>query len=72
MASDWPIIALKKPCATTSTSWPLAASGQDVLVVAHGFFNAMIGQALARLGWRCVQDGGFRYWSARRFESQQR
>jgi broad specificity phosphatase PhoE len=50
----------------------LASGGQDVLVVAHGFFNAMIGQALARLGWRCVQDGGFRYWSARRFESQQR
>jgi broad specificity phosphatase PhoE len=49
----------------------LAAGGQDVLLVAHGFFNAMIGRALARLGWRCVQDGGFRYWSARRFESQQ-
>jgi hypothetical protein len=32
----------------------------------------MIGQALARLGWRCVRDGGFRYWAARRFESQQR
>ena len=50
----------------------LAAGGQDVLVVAHGFFNAMIGQALGRLGWRCVADGGFRYWAARRFESQQR
>ncbi|HWF78046.1 MAG TPA: histidine phosphatase family protein [Caulobacteraceae bacterium] len=50
----------------------LASSGQDVLLVAHGFFNAMIGQALARLGWRCVRDGGFRYWAARRFESQQR
>jgi broad specificity phosphatase PhoE len=50
----------------------LAAGGQDVLVVAHGFFNAMIGQALGRRGWRCVADGGFRYWAARRFESQQR
>jgi broad specificity phosphatase PhoE len=49
----------------------LAASGQDVLVVAHGFFNAMIGRSLAKLGWRCVDDGGFRYWAARRFESQQ-
>ena len=49
----------------------LAAGGQDVLLVAHGFFNAMIGRALVRLGWRCVQDGGFRYWAARRFESQQ-
>jgi broad specificity phosphatase PhoE len=50
----------------------LAAGGQDVLVVAHGFFNGMVGLSLRRLGWRCVQDGGFRYWAARRFESQQR
>ena len=46
----------------------LAATGQDVLVVAHGFFNGMVGQALKRLGWRCTLDQGFRYWSARRFE----
>ncbi len=49
----------------------LAASGQDVLLVAHGFINFMIGRALRRLGWRCVADGGYAYWSARRFESQQ-
>jgi broad specificity phosphatase PhoE len=49
----------------------LAAGGQDVLLVAHGFFNAMIARSLVRLGWRCVDDGGFRYWAARRFESQQ-
>lgn len=46
----------------------LAAGGQDVLVVAHGFFNTMVGLSLRRKGWRCVQDGGFSYWSARRFE----
>ena len=46
----------------------LAASGQDVLVVAHGFFNSMIGLSLRRAGWRCTVDGGFRYWAARRFE----
>jgi broad specificity phosphatase PhoE len=50
----------------------LAAGGHDVLVVAHGFFNTMIGVALSRQGWRCVEDGGFRYWAARRFEVQQR
>ena len=50
----------------------LAAGGQDVLLVAHGFINFMIGRALARLGWRCVENGGYRYWAARRFESQQR
>ena len=45
----------------------LADNGQDVLVVAHGFFNTMIGEALKRRGWRCIQDQGFRYWSARIF-----
>jgi len=50
----------------------LAESGQSVLVVAHGFFNGMIGLALRRRGWRCVRDGGFRYWAARRFERQDR
>ncbi len=46
----------------------LARDGQDVLVVAHGFFNTMIGEALKRQGWRCTQDQGFRYWRARTFE----
>ncbi|HTX47811.1 MAG TPA: histidine phosphatase family protein [Caulobacteraceae bacterium] len=46
----------------------LAASGQDVLVVAHGFFNTMVGRALGRQGWRCTVDGGFSYWASRRFE----
>jgi broad specificity phosphatase PhoE len=46
----------------------LAATGQDVLVVAHGFFNGMVGFALGRAGWRCTRDGGFRYWAARRYE----
>ena len=50
----------------------LAAGGQDVLVVAHGFFNYMVGRSLRRQGWRCVEKGGFRYWSARRFELSQR
>ena len=45
----------------------LAENGQDVLIVAHGFFNTMIGEALKRRGWRCIQDQGFRYWSARIF-----
>jgi len=49
----------------------LAAGGQDVLVVAHGFFNTMVGLSLRRRGWRCVEDGGFSYWSARRFELSQ-
>ena len=45
-----------------------AEAGRDVLVVAHGFFNGMVGVELTRRGWRCIRDRGFRYWSARRFE----
>jgi broad specificity phosphatase PhoE len=45
----------------------LAADGGDVLVLAHGFFNAMVGNELKRRGWRLVRDEGYRYWSARRF-----
>lgn len=46
----------------------LARDGQDVLVVAHGFFNGMVGESLKRDGWRCADDQGFNYWCARRFE----
>jgi len=45
----------------------MAYNGQDVLIVAHGFFNTMIGEALKARGWRCTQDQGYRYWKARIF-----
>lgn len=45
-----------------------AAAGQDVVVLAHGFFNFMIGRALKQRGWRMSASEGFRYWSIRRFE----
>jgi broad specificity phosphatase PhoE len=45
-----------------------AMQGEDVLVIAHGYFNHMMGRELARNGWRLVQNQGFKYWSARRFE----
>jgi broad specificity phosphatase PhoE len=48
----------------------MARDGREVLVLAHGFFNGMIGMELRRLGWRCVKDQGFHYWSARRFEKR--
>ena len=46
----------------------LASGGDNVLVVAHGFFNSMIGAELRRLGWRKVKGRGWRYWSTRYFE----
>lgn len=45
-----------------------ALAGQDVVVLAHGFFNYMIGRALRRRGWRLVESQGWKYWSVRRFE----
>lgn len=48
----------------------LAEEGRDVLVLAHGFFNGMVGVELTRMGWKCARDEGFRYWSARRFEKR--
>lgn len=46
----------------------LAAGGEDVVVLAHGFFNFMVGRSLAKLGWRLVSSEGYKYWSMRRFE----
>ena len=46
----------------------LAASGQDVVVLAHGFFNVLIGRALRKRGWRMTLREGYKYWSTRRFE----
>ena len=45
-----------------------ARQGENVLVVAHGFFNTMIGMELRRRGWRIVKGRGYRYWSTRYFE----
>ena len=47
----------------------IAATGEDVLVFAHGYFNHMVGAALKARGWRLTSDQGFKYWSQRRFET---
>jgi len=46
----------------------IAEGGQDVVVVAHGFFNLMIGRALVKRGWAMFKSPGWTYWSVRRFE----
>ena len=48
----------------------VAESGEDVVLLAHGFFNAMIGRELKALGWRRVSTEGYRYWCAQRFERE--
>lgn len=45
-----------------------ADEGKNVLVVAHGFFNAMLGVELRRLGWKRAWGRGWKYWSTRRYE----
>ncbi|WP_297513483.1 histidine phosphatase family protein [uncultured Caulobacter sp.] len=45
----------------------LADQGQDVLVLAHGFFNWMIANALKRRGLTQLLDQGHGYWSLKRF-----
>jgi hypothetical protein len=45
----------------------LAGAGEDVLLIAHGFFNYMIGRRLARGGWTLVENQGHDYWAARRY-----
>jgi len=45
----------------------LAASGDDVVALAHGFFNFMVGRALRRRGWRLAHREGWKYWSMRRY-----
>ena len=46
----------------------LAAGGGNVVVLAHGFFNYMIGRALKKRGWKLAESEGYKYWSVRRFE----
>jgi len=45
----------------------LATTGGDVVLIAHGFFNFMIGLSLKRRGWSLAQNQGHKYWSSRRF-----
>ncbi len=45
----------------------MAETGQDVAVVAHGFFNFMLAGELRRRGWRMTGSQGYKYWSTRWF-----
>ncbi|RZJ05836.1 MAG: histidine phosphatase family protein [Brevundimonas sp.] len=47
-----------------------AETGEDVLVLAHGYFNHMVGRSLRAEGWKLVHNQGFKYWSQRRYEKR--
>lgn len=46
----------------------VATMGKDVLLLAHGYFNHMVGRELRARGWQITLDQGFKYWCQRRFE----
>lgn len=48
-----------------------ASADGKVYLSAHGWFNRMIRPELRALGWRCVQDGGDKYWSFRLYTWKQ-
>jgi broad specificity phosphatase PhoE len=60
--------AEKRASAAAEMLIDMAEKGEDVVVLAHGFFNYMIGRALKRRGWRLTMSEGYKYWSTRRFE----
>ena len=45
-----------------------ADKGKTLQVIAHGFFNAVLGVELVRLGLRKTCGRGWKYWSARRYK----
>jgi broad specificity phosphatase PhoE len=44
-----------------------ARGGASVLLLAHGFFNVMVGRELKRRGWIKAGGQGHKYWNTRRF-----
>jgi hypothetical protein len=54
--------------AAAATLTARALRGENVVLMAHGWFNRMMRTVLRQSGWRCVEDGGDAYWSFRRYE----
>jgi broad specificity phosphatase PhoE len=44
-----------------------AERGQNVVLLAHGYFNHMVGREMKRLGWKLASGRGYKYWSTRRY-----
>lgn len=49
-----------------------AETGENVLLLAHGWFNRMIRPHLRKQGWACRTDGGDKYWSHRLYVQRER
>lgn len=46
------------------------ATGDDVVLAAHGWFNRMLRPHFKSRSWACVRDGGDSYWSFRIYEKR--
>jgi broad specificity phosphatase PhoE len=57
-----------RAAAAAATLTARALRGENVVLLAHGWFNRMMRPVLRSNGWRCVEDGGDTYWSFRRYE----
>lgn len=44
-----------------------AIEGRNVVLLAHGYFNHMVGRELKKLGWRLASGRGYKYWSTRKY-----
>lgn len=53
--------------AAAATLAARALRGENVVVCAHGWFNRMMRPVLLSWGWKCVYDGGDKYWSYRQY-----
>jgi broad specificity phosphatase PhoE len=53
--------------AAAATLAARALRGENVIVCAHGWFNRMMRPVLLSWGWKCIHDGGDRYWSFRKY-----
>ncbi|MBI1250664.1 MAG: histidine phosphatase family protein [Alphaproteobacteria bacterium] len=51
--------------AAVATLTARALRGDNVLLLAHGWFNRMMRPVLRAQGWRCIADQGDTYWSFR-------
>jgi broad specificity phosphatase PhoE len=59
--------ALKRAGEVADRLIATAKDGSTVLVLAHGFFNFMVGRELKRRGWHKSEGRGYKYWATKRF-----
>ena len=59
--------AKQRAQAAVATLSARALRGENVILLAHGWFNRMMRPVLRAQGWRCVEDQGDVYWSYRRY-----